>query len=471
MRGSLSESDQPMDAVLHPGEPASSGAACLREGVAEELDRLEKPKANATQGILILAFTAFLFAGLQVLRDWNWVTVALLLAVLTFHELGHLLAMRAFGYQDTRMFFIPFLGAAVAGRKHDATGSQRAIVLLAGPVPGLVAGFVLAGMLEITGTRSDTLETLSGLLLFINAFNLLPFEPLDGGRFMATVLFSRQPALEAVVRVLGALTIAFIAYQRTSWVLGLLALFMLMSTRLRLWLGRAARLLTSEIPPADLGSPAIPPERRDIVARLVEAEVESHLGSALKPGSFAWMMQGVWLRAQERPPPVGRTVALLGFYAFFVVGSGALVWRVWRADSALGGETALASQHVGGTVPGSWRKVAESLEGEVPWSVQFERADGAGLHVVITGLAPLRPEQLDGVEAEWGKDGVVVSREDVAGGGTLFRVSSEDGLALRVHVLERIGLVWAVTYADAAYLAESELDLRSRVILSALQLR
>jgi hypothetical protein len=135
----MESAEQPRDGV--PGEPGSigpgpAGDSALREGVAEELDRLEKPRTNAAQGLLVLALTAFLFAGSHALVDAGWVTILIVLAVLSFHELGHLVAMRAFGYQDTRIFFIPFFGAAAAGRKHDATGAERAMVLLAGPLPG-----------------------------------------------------------------------------------------------------------------------------------------------------------------------------------------------------------------------------------------------------------------------------------------------------------------------------------------------
>jgi hypothetical protein len=41
--------------------------------------------------------------------------LVLLTAVLALHEAGHLVAMRAFGYRDTRILFIPFLGAVTTG--------------------------------------------------------------------------------------------------------------------------------------------------------------------------------------------------------------------------------------------------------------------------------------------------------------------------------------------------------------------
>lgn len=52
-------------------------------------------------------------------------SLAILIGVLLFHEGGHLLAMKLFGYQDASVLFLPFLGAVATARKDDATLTQK----------------------------------------------------------------------------------------------------------------------------------------------------------------------------------------------------------------------------------------------------------------------------------------------------------------------------------------------------------
>src|SRR5262249_26862794 len=91
-------------------------------------------------------FWLVLTLALCFLLFWNGSAPAeafILIGVLLFHEAGHFLGMRTFGYRDVRMFFIPGFGAAVAGKKEGVPAWQEAIVLLLGPLPGLVLGSAL----------------------------------------------------------------------------------------------------------------------------------------------------------------------------------------------------------------------------------------------------------------------------------------------------------------------------------------
>jgi Zn-dependent protease len=130
-------------------------------------------------------------------------TVVMFLAVLFIHELGHAFAMRCFGYRDLQILFVPMLGAVAYGRKPDATPLQEVIVLLAGPIPGIVAGTLVVGL----GWGAETQWVVEGaqLMLLVNYFNLLPLVPLDGGRMMSLVLFDRRPRLQFAFNALSAL--------------------------------------------------------------------------------------------------------------------------------------------------------------------------------------------------------------------------------------------------------------------------
>jgi hypothetical protein len=70
----------------------------------------------------------------------NWALLLILTAVVIFHELGHFLAMKAFHYKELGIFFIPLLGAYASGTKREVSQKQSAIILLAGPLPGIIVG-------------------------------------------------------------------------------------------------------------------------------------------------------------------------------------------------------------------------------------------------------------------------------------------------------------------------------------------
>jgi tetratricopeptide (TPR) repeat protein/Zn-dependent protease len=151
---------------------------------------------------LALGYALPYSSGLFLNGPGNWVFN--LMFVLVFHELGHFGAMKLFGYQDVTMFFLPLMGAAVSGRKVDASLGQKVWMLLAGPLPGLLLGFgLLAGQVKAA-------ESLAWMLITINLANLLPILPLDGGKIAHLILFSRFPALDVVFRCAGVFFLALI---------------------------------------------------------------------------------------------------------------------------------------------------------------------------------------------------------------------------------------------------------------------
>src|SRR5439155_12865752 len=113
---------------------------------AAAFERAEEIRSAPSRRFLhpwIFAVTLVL-AALTFGRLVDPVTTLALVAVLLYHELGHFVAMKLFGYRDATIFFVPFFGAATVGRKHDATAAQQIIVLLAGPVPGLLLALGLS---------------------------------------------------------------------------------------------------------------------------------------------------------------------------------------------------------------------------------------------------------------------------------------------------------------------------------------
>src|SRR5678810_289181 len=83
----------------------------------------------------------------------NWALLLILTAIVIFHELGHFLAMKAFHYKELGIFFIPLLGAYASGTKREVSQKQSAIILLAGPLPGIIAGIFLFKLAKNNLTR------------------------------------------------------------------------------------------------------------------------------------------------------------------------------------------------------------------------------------------------------------------------------------------------------------------------------
>ncbi len=170
--------------------------------VVAEVRKLETKQTQLLSKLLLLgvSIVAFLAVGGAM---WDWSFVAMIIPILLIHELGHLIAMKIFGYKNVNMFFIPFFGAAVTGRHYNVAGWKKAIVSLAGPLPSIA----LAIVIEIIGfvTTTEWLTKAALLMLIINLLNLLPFLPLDGGWVAHITLFSRSKYLDIGFRVFAIL--------------------------------------------------------------------------------------------------------------------------------------------------------------------------------------------------------------------------------------------------------------------------
>jgi Zn-dependent protease len=302
------EQQPPLDVA--PDEAASPPAFdALTSAVLAELDR-EPEQRTWVQSLTLLGVSLAIFALTGFFNN-EPSRLALLIGVLLFHELGHYVGMRMFNYQDVRMFFIPLFGAAVAGRQRSVQGYKEAIVLLLGPLPGIFLGAVL-GVVAMA-RNNELLHSAAMLLVVLNGFNLLPFMPLDGGRFLHLVLFSRQPYLEAVFRVVTGGLLALCGWGLSSWMLGLVGVFIIFGTPAVFRLSRLAWLLRG---PLRTG------EEMDLTARipheyavpLIE-RIRASFPQTTQPKQLANMVRQVWERIHLRPPGLVASLLLLLIYA------------------------------------------------------------------------------------------------------------------------------------------------------------
>jgi Zn-dependent protease len=114
---------------------------------------------------------------------WKFGVVFVLLILV--HELGHYLTFRNFGISATLPFFIPGFGAFVSRRGPAPSLTIDAVATLAGPIFGIAASAVCYGYAVSTAEPFWYAAAYVGF--FLNALNLLPIPPFDGGGIAAAI--------------------------------------------------------------------------------------------------------------------------------------------------------------------------------------------------------------------------------------------------------------------------------------------
>jgi Zn-dependent protease len=272
--------------------------------------------ASAWRGIGCLLLSGVLFV-LSFLISLDFRALGFIIPVLFLHEMGHFLGMRAFSYRNVQMFFIPFFGAAVSGKKHAAPAWQQAVVLLLGPLPGILLGLAL--QLWLHPVRGTWPADLVLWLVMVNGFNLLPVIPFDGGRLLEVLLFSRRPVLALVFQIVAVLALIGLAVEFESWVLGGIGALLLLAA--------PARYRKAKLERAFRNNPLELPDRLE---ELSDSQRRDLFGWALllhpldrSPVSLANDMRAMHEHMVSRP--VGWVVCMvfLGLYLSGIAGASA----------------------------------------------------------------------------------------------------------------------------------------------------
>src|SRR5690349_2423346 len=147
----------------------------------------EEPKSRTNVWLRSISSLLLYLAIGYYFFNQNWTLVLVLTAVVVFHELGHFLAMKIYNYTDLGIFFIPLVGAYASGKKKEVSQLQSSIILLAGPVPGIIVGIgiqLTAKYFTSDYEQLRLLNSISWVLIYLNLLNLLPIYPLDGGQLL-----------------------------------------------------------------------------------------------------------------------------------------------------------------------------------------------------------------------------------------------------------------------------------------------
>ena len=101
------------------------------------------------------------------------------------HEYGHLVASRVVGLKVSNPIFIPFVGAVIRIKDLPRNAKMEANVAIGGPAMGTLSALVCLAF--YLWTNSMLMLVLSYTACLLNLFNLIPCDPLDGGRIAAAI--------------------------------------------------------------------------------------------------------------------------------------------------------------------------------------------------------------------------------------------------------------------------------------------
>ena len=277
-------------------QEAAAGGSQYPEILAE-LDRLQNKRTGWAGTTFMLAVSILLFLGIGLPGQSSFPRLLMLVPVLLFHECGHYLAMRIFGYRNLRMFFIPGFGAAVSGQHFNVPGWKKALVSLMGPLPGIIVGIPL-GIYGAIWDKPLALDV-ALLMMILNGLNLLPVLPLDGGHIVHTVLFSRHCVLDVVFRVGAAFVLGVLAAACGDRVLLFVAVIMFVGLPWAFQMAKVTGDLRRE------GFDPVSPDSQSIPPAMAERIITSLKTGAKKPQASKLVAQRVlqvFETLNTRPP-------------------------------------------------------------------------------------------------------------------------------------------------------------------------
>ena len=177
----------------------------------------------------IISLALYLILGYYFFH--SFVILILITVIIIFHEMGHFLAMKYYRYSDLGIFFIPLLGAYVSGTKREVSQKESAVILLAGPLPGIILGIILYFLYLKNPNLSIaniSFYQISILLVILNLLNLLPVYPLDGGQLLNRVFLEEESLLSKVFVFLSAALMCWAAWKLDFYILLIFPAMMLL---------------------------------------------------------------------------------------------------------------------------------------------------------------------------------------------------------------------------------------------------
>jgi Zn-dependent protease len=135
---------------------------------------------------------------------YGWAFALGLVVSIYIHEMGHVAAIRRYGFPASAPMFIPGFGAFIQLRGIRLPPIPEARVGLAGPLYGFGAAVAALGCYY--ATRAPIWAVIAHLGAIINFFNLIPVWQLDGSRGLRSLTRGQRGVVLAAALVLWAIT-------------------------------------------------------------------------------------------------------------------------------------------------------------------------------------------------------------------------------------------------------------------------
>lgn len=141
---------------------------------------------------------------------FTWKFAIVIFVSILIHEYGHIWAMKRCGLKTKGIYFIPFIGAAAVTEESFKSRRDEAYIAIMGPIFGLILSIIVG--IVYYGTKDTFFAATAGFMAMVNLFNLLPINPLDGGRMMKSVTFSINSKVGIGFLLLGIIVSILITY-------------------------------------------------------------------------------------------------------------------------------------------------------------------------------------------------------------------------------------------------------------------
>lgn len=139
---------------------------------------LKLGKVLLTSGSMLLSIAVY-----STLFGWKF-AVGFVICIFV-HEMGHVLAAKAYGLPVSAPVFIPMFGALITMKQAAKSAWISAVIGIGGPIGGTIAALACWAIYSATG--SHLYLGLAYTAFFLNLFNMTPMYPLDGGRIVGAI--------------------------------------------------------------------------------------------------------------------------------------------------------------------------------------------------------------------------------------------------------------------------------------------
>ncbi len=154
----------------------------LRRGIIR-LFRLKLSTLKILETLIIAAGSFAISIIIPLVFGFDRIIIICIMSVLLIHELGHFCAMKYFKCKNVRIIFFWIIGITTTSSVGKSRIS-RTVIVMAGPVPGIVLGSVLY---IFNSYLSEGIMFFAESLIIINFFNVIPIAVLDGGHIFESL--------------------------------------------------------------------------------------------------------------------------------------------------------------------------------------------------------------------------------------------------------------------------------------------